>query len=614
MSSYRRRRRLRRDRHGRPPRVRRARCRRRAFAIAGRDARALDAARALSGAAVRVARSTTRGARARVRGARVVSTARGRSRERRRAGARGGARGRRALRRPRRRSGVRCTRCTSATNRRRATPAASRCPARGVDCALGDLAAAWAAAHVCGAPTTRRADALRDRAAPRLAEDRPLDEVAVSYVFDDLVLSAGEPARACSRALGTRAASCGGAIAGSRAPAAERRRVNAGARDRRRARRRSSFPGGDVDHGAAPRRGARGRRRSCRRRAARRATTALRPARARAAARAEARDASCSRRTRRRDDEYARTRFAVVAQARRGFSARAGRRARARSRTRRPRSIAAWVARAARRARARGPLGMRAPSELFRAEPALRELAGRSAGSSIEPSFAAWYQRSMTMSWQLEAEAPVGPRRHRARGIRLGQRPRPDRGGRPARADRRAPDLVPRRLAPRAPGRDRHGAPVRAPDVRPDRVAAAGRVRPARSSAPAARSNAATWVDWTYYRLSLPARDLALGVRLEAERMQHLVLEHDAGRGRARRRDERAPRARRGRRRRLARRAADGARVHGAPVSLADDRLDGGHPRARAARHPRVLPDVVRAEQRDDRVRRRLRRARAARR
>ena len=38
-------------------------------------------------------------------------------------------------------------------------------------------------------------------------------------------------------------------------------------------------------------------------------------------------------------------------------------------------------------------------------------------------------------------------------------------------------------------------------------------------------SNAATWVDWTYYKLSLPARDLALGVKLEAERMQHLVLE-----------------------------------------------------------------------------------------
>ncbi|HVK83938.1 MAG TPA: pitrilysin family protein [Kofleriaceae bacterium] len=38
-------------------------------------------------------------------------------------------------------------------------------------------------------------------------------------------------------------------------------------------------------------------------------------------------------------------------------------------------------------------------------------------------------------------------------------------------------------------------------------------------------SNAATWVDWTYYRLSLPARDLPLGIQLEAERMQHLVLE-----------------------------------------------------------------------------------------
>jgi zinc protease len=38
-------------------------------------------------------------------------------------------------------------------------------------------------------------------------------------------------------------------------------------------------------------------------------------------------------------------------------------------------------------------------------------------------------------------------------------------------------------------------------------------------------SNAATWVDWTYYKLSLPARDLALGIQLEAERMQHLVLE-----------------------------------------------------------------------------------------
>ena len=38
-------------------------------------------------------------------------------------------------------------------------------------------------------------------------------------------------------------------------------------------------------------------------------------------------------------------------------------------------------------------------------------------------------------------------------------------------------------------------------------------------------SNAATWVDWTYYRLSLPARDLPLAVRLESERMTRLVLD-----------------------------------------------------------------------------------------
>ncbi|MFT3700636.1 MAG: pitrilysin family protein [Kofleriaceae bacterium] len=38
-------------------------------------------------------------------------------------------------------------------------------------------------------------------------------------------------------------------------------------------------------------------------------------------------------------------------------------------------------------------------------------------------------------------------------------------------------------------------------------------------------SNAATWVDWTHYNLIVPARDLELGLKLEAERMQHLVLE-----------------------------------------------------------------------------------------
>lgn len=40
-------------------------------------------------------------------------------------------------------------------------------------------------------------------------------------------------------------------------------------------------------------------------------------------------------------------------------------------------------------------------------------------------------------------------------------------------------------------------------------------------------SNAATWVDWTHYRLSLPAHELPLAIRLESERMHRLVLEAD---------------------------------------------------------------------------------------
>jgi zinc protease len=39
-----------------------------------------------------------------------------------------------------------------------------------------------------------------------------------------------------------------------------------------------------------------------------------------------------------------------------------------------------------------------------------------------------------------------------------------------------------------------------------------------------AETNAATWADWTYYHELLPADRLRLAVRLEAERMQHLVL------------------------------------------------------------------------------------------
>jgi zinc protease len=37
-------------------------------------------------------------------------------------------------------------------------------------------------------------------------------------------------------------------------------------------------------------------------------------------------------------------------------------------------------------------------------------------------------------------------------------------------------------------------------------------------------TNAATWVDWTHYQSELPASELELIARLEADRMQHLVL------------------------------------------------------------------------------------------
>lgn len=37
-------------------------------------------------------------------------------------------------------------------------------------------------------------------------------------------------------------------------------------------------------------------------------------------------------------------------------------------------------------------------------------------------------------------------------------------------------------------------------------------------------TNAATWVDWTYYQDDLPASEFGLAVRLESDRMQHLLI------------------------------------------------------------------------------------------
>jgi zinc protease len=42
-----------------------------------------------------------------------------------------------------------------------------------------------------------------------------------------------------------------------------------------------------------------------------------------------------------------------------------------------------------------------------------------------------------------------------------------------------------------------------------------------------AQTNAATWVDWTYYQEKLPAGNLELVCRLEADRMEHLVVDAD---------------------------------------------------------------------------------------
>jgi hypothetical protein len=85
------------------------------------------------------------------------------------------------------------------------------------------------------------------------------------------------------------------------------------------------------------------------------------------------------------EDEYARTHFAVVAQVRRGFSA-AQVVVSGTDQYRASAGIAAWVARQL-EARTTGPVGMRAPSELFRAPLALRAVADL-LGLSVEPSFA----------------------------------------------------------------------------------------------------------------------------------------------------------------------------------------------------------------------------------
>src|SRR3984885_3132112 len=135
-----------------------------------------------------------------------------------------------------------------------------------------------------------------------------------------------------------------------------------------------------------------------------------------------------------------------------------------------------------------------------------------------------WYTLSMSSStWQLEAEAPAG-RGVTARRFRLGNGL-----GVIAAVDKRAPIVALQTWYRVGSRHERPGATGMAHLFehlmfqQTESLAVGEFDRLVERTG--GESNAATWVDWTYYRLSLPARDLPLGIRLESERMQHLVLE-----------------------------------------------------------------------------------------
>jgi hypothetical protein len=250
-------------------------------------------------------------------------------------------------------------------------------PGCGMDCVIGDLAAAWAAAHLCG--IVDDGPVVRERPGMRIAEDKPLDEIAISYVFEDFALSAGSQAALFGRVgepplawVRDRWEATG---------AGKRRRVNAG----------PAF-GGERECVAH----AGGEPLSVPRHViAKSIATYASTTRSVVAARAVswlARALPLMPRAAQSvlstfatpEDELAKTRFAIIAQVRRGFAA-AQVAVRGRDPSRTTASIAAWFA-AALYARDAGPTGMRAPAELVRPELALRELA-TVADLTIEPSF-----------------------------------------------------------------------------------------------------------------------------------------------------------------------------------------------------------------------------------
>jgi short subunit dehydrogenase-like uncharacterized protein len=237
-----------------------------------------------------------------------------------------------------------------------------------VNGALGDLAAARAAQHVCGI-AEEDPQPVRTQAAPRLAEDRPLDEVVIAYVFDDLVLSPTSQ-RAVFAGLHARGLVWRRDRWESVAAAAAKRRVNAGAAMGGE-REVVSFPGGEVI--TVPRHVA-----------ARAVQTFVSTTRDRVASTALRLFARAMPLVPRRatelfatyappEEDYERTRFAVIAQARRGFAA-AQVTVTGQDLYRASAVIAAWVARQL-ATRGDGPAGVLSPSELFRPAAALHELA-----------------------------------------------------------------------------------------------------------------------------------------------------------------------------------------------------------------------------------------------
>lgn len=125
-------------------------------------------------------------------------------------------------------------------------------------------------------------------------------------------------------------------------------------------------------------------------------------------------------------------------------------------------------------------------------------------------------------SWQLEAEAPLG-RQMAVRRYRL-----PNGLGLIASVDRRAPIVAVQTWFGVGSRNERPGATGLAHLFEHLMFGQTELHGPGEFDRLVERtggeSNAATWVDWTYYRLTVPSRDLELALELESQRMTKLVL------------------------------------------------------------------------------------------